>query len=114
MNQLDDALVEARRIDAKLQLLTQTYGAKNKYDNDALGRYLSGLIYEMDHDDNNAFIAYVKTYEAYKDYARMFAFDCPETIKDDILRLAFKLGYHEQYETFRNEGFSLFLSYDIM
>lgn len=103
LNQLDDALVEARRIDAKLQLLARTYDAKNKYDNDALGRYLSGLIYEMDRDDNNAFIAYVQSYEAYKDYARMFAFDCPETIKDDILRLAFKLGYHEQYETFRNE-----------
>ncbi len=103
LNQLDDALVEARRIDAKLQLLTQTYDAENKYGNDALGRYLSGIIYEMDHDDNNAFVSYVKTYEAYKDYARMFAFQCPETIKDDILRLAFKLGYHEQYETFRNE-----------
>jgi len=103
LDQLDDALVEARRIDAKLQLLTQTYEAKNKYNNDALGRYLSGLIYEMDHDDNNAFIAYVKTYEAYKDYARMFAFDCPETIKDDILRLAFKLGFREQYETFKSE-----------
>jgi len=103
LNQVDDALVEARQIDAKLQVLTQTYEAKNKYNNDALARYLSGLIYEVDHDDNNAFIAYVKTYEAYKDYARMFGFDCPETIKDDILRLAFKLGYHEQYETFRNE-----------
>jgi len=103
MNQLDDALVEARQIDAKLQLLTQTYEAKNKYRNDALGRYLSGVIYEMDHDDNNAFIAYVETYEAYKDYARMFPFDCPELIKDDILRLAFKLGFYEQYETFKHE-----------
>jgi hypothetical protein len=103
LNQLDDALVEARRIDAKLQLLAQTYEAENKYNNDALARYLSGLIYEMDHDDGNAFIAYVKTYEAYKDYARMFGFACPDSIEDDILRLAFKLGYHEQYETFRNE-----------
>jgi hypothetical protein len=103
LDQLDDALVEARQIDAKLQFLTQTYQAKNKYDNDALARYLSGIIYEMDHDDNNAFIAYVKTYEAYKDYARMFPFDCPETIKDDILRLSFKLGFHEQYESFKHE-----------
>jgi len=103
LGMLEDAGVEARVIDLKLELLSQKYESENKYKNDAFGRYLSGIIYETDGDINNAYISYKLAYNAYIDYQKMFNFKIPGQIKSDILRLAKRLGFKEQYSDFRKQ-----------
>src|SRR3972149_3931808 len=46
MHQWDDALVEARKVDHKLNTLNDKYEKKNVNKEDAFARYLSGLLYE--------------------------------------------------------------------
>ncbi|MDZ7859827.1 MAG: hypothetical protein U5O15_04025 [Candidatus Krumholzibacteriota bacterium] len=100
LGMIEEAGVEARIINSKLKLLTQKYESENKYKNDALGRYLSGIIYETRGDINNAYISYKKAYEAYVDYKKMFEFKIPGQIEIDILRLAERLGFSEQFKTY--------------
>ncbi len=101
LGMMEDAGVEARIINSKLELLTQKYESKNKYKNDAFGRYLSGIIYEAEGDINNAYISYRQAYKAYLDYQEMFEFEIPEQIKKDILRLAERLGFKDQFSDYK-------------
>ena len=64
--QLQEALVEARRIDHRLNVLSDRVKETSKYRNDGFARYLSGILYEATGDLNNAFIAYRNAYEAYR------------------------------------------------
>ncbi|RKZ07604.1 hypothetical protein DRQ05_02825, partial [bacterium] len=100
---LDEALVEARRIDKDLELLTNKYQSKNKYKSDAFGRYLAGIIQEIAGRYNDAFISYVQAYRAYKDYEKMFPFEVPDQLKRDILRLASVLHFDDKYDDFVKE-----------
>ena len=72
MNQFDEALVECRRINNKLNLLNDRYEKKkNRYRRDAFALNLMGIAYEASGDVNNAFIAYRNAYEAYdEDYTK--------------------------------------------
>lgn len=65
---LDEARVEARKIGTKLAEINQRYDAehKNKYGEDAYGRYLSGIIYEAKQEWDNAIIEYWKAIELYE------------------------------------------------
>ncbi|HLZ17413.1 MAG TPA: hypothetical protein VKQ08_10250, partial [Cyclobacteriaceae bacterium] len=58
MNKTDDALVEIRRLNIRLQQLSDRYKSKDKYEEDAFIHILMGITYEVDRDYNNAFIAY--------------------------------------------------------
>ena len=63
--QLQEALVEARRIDHRLNVLSDRVTDADRYRNDGFARYVSGILYEATGDLNNAFIAYRNAYEAY-------------------------------------------------
>lgn len=65
---LDEARIEARKIGTKLAEINQRYDAehRNKYGEDAYGRYLSGLIYEAKNEWDNAIIEYWKAIELYE------------------------------------------------
>ena len=66
LGQLNEALVEARQIDHRLNVLSDKVSDKNSYREDPFARYLTGILYEASGDLNNAFIAYRKAYEAYQ------------------------------------------------
>lgn len=68
LNRLDEARVEARKIGTRLAEINQRYDAehKNKYGEDAYGRYLSGIIYEAKEEWDNAIIEYWKAIELYE------------------------------------------------
>ncbi|HSA64974.1 MAG TPA: hypothetical protein VLE25_09805, partial [Nitrospira sp.] len=66
LNRWEDALVEARRIDHRLNVLTDRTKDKTAYRDDGFARYLSGILYESSGDLNNAFIAYRKAYETFE------------------------------------------------
>jgi len=94
----EDAIVEARRITIKLQKLNDKYkDRKNRYSDDAFAHVIIGMLYDADHDYNNAFIAYRNALEAYQSiYAENFGLTAPMQLKEDILRTAYLTGFHDE------------------
>ncbi|MCB0806235.1 MAG: hypothetical protein KDC05_10585 [Bacteroidales bacterium] len=105
MNEYDEALVEARRINLKLQEINDQYkDHKNRYDNDAFAHVMMGLIYDANREYNDAFIAYRNAYNIYKnDYAENFGVQTPEQLKKDILRTAYLNRFGEELEFYEKE-----------
>ncbi len=104
MGNTEAALVECRRVNIRLQQLSDRYANENKYQRDAFVHTLMGVIYETDKDYNNAFIAYRNAYEIYKkDYERLFQISAPEQLKTDIVRSAWLAGLTEEFEQFKTE-----------
>jgi hypothetical protein len=68
LGKLDEARVEARRINTKLSQINEKYDEKNKnkYGEDAHARYLSAMIYEARGEWDSAIIDYSKSLELYE------------------------------------------------
>lgn len=105
MNKPAEALVEAKRINIKLNALNDRYeNRKNRYKDDAFAHLLMGIAYEMDGDVNDAFIAYRNAYEAYKSiYSTEFGVNAPEQLKQDLLRTAYLNGFRQELEQYERE-----------
>lgn len=104
MNQPADALVECRRLNIRLQQLSDKYKNPEKYQRDAFIHNLMGIIYQATGDWNNAFIAYRNALEIYDtDYAKMFSVQAPEQLKKDLLISASRMGFTEEYNTYRDK-----------
>lgn len=103
LGRLDDALVEARKVDHKLNLYNDKYEKKNVYKEDAFARYLSGILYEYRGELNDAYISYSKAYMAYKDYRRSYGMAMPIFIGEDLLRLSRALGLYDEYKKHQGE-----------
>lgn len=105
LNQPAKALVEAKRINIKLNALNDRYDSrKNRYKDDAFAHLLMGIAYEMDGDINNAFIAYRNAYEAYKSiYSSEFSVSAPQQLKEDLLRTAYLNGFRQELEQYKRE-----------
>jgi uncharacterized protein len=88
LNQWQDALVEARRIDHHLNVLSDRVQDKGAYRDDGFARYLSGILYESAGDVNNAFIAYRKAYEIFESTSAWSRTRVPAQLKADLLRTA--------------------------
>jgi len=80
----EDALVEARRVNRKLQLMVDE--GKRKYKQNAFARYLSAILYEKDHNYNDAYLDYKKTWELSPHFPGLGR---------DLWRCALILGIHE-------------------
>jgi hypothetical protein len=98
LNDYESANVESRRINLKLNKLNDKYpDHKNRYQNDAFAHVMMGLIYDAQHDYNNAFIAYRNALEVYEsDYTRYFGIGAPLQLKQDLLRTAYLTGFHDE------------------
>ena len=105
MNNMEDALVEARKINIRLQQLNDKYpDHKNRYQQDAFAHLLMGLIYDASGNTNDAFIAYRNAYNIYQsDYAKNFGLTAPEQLKQDLLRTAHKLGFTNELALYEKE-----------
>lgn len=100
----ENALVEARRMDLRLQVLSDKYKSDRKYQKDAFIHTLMGLIYDASGEYNNAFIAYRNAYEIYiNEYAKLFKFKMPEQLKHDLVRTADLAGVYNERDRFKNE-----------
>jgi len=88
LNQWQDALVEARRIDHRLNVLADRVKDKGAYRDDGFARYLSGILYESAGDMNNAFVAYRKAYETFESTRGWSRTGVPAQLKADLLRTA--------------------------
>ncbi|MEO8340485.1 MAG: hypothetical protein ABI604_12350 [Nitrospirota bacterium] len=101
LGQWQEALVEARRIDHRLNVLSDRVQGKNSYRDDGLARYLSGILYESTGDVNNAFIAYRKAYETL-DATRAWSHTAvPSQLREDLLRTAEALHFTQELAEYR-------------
>ncbi len=101
MGRLDDALVEARRIDNRLNVLADKTKELDGYRDDGFARYLTGILYEAAGDLNNAFIAYRKAHEAYERMWTWSRTPVPSTLRADLLRVTDALHLTAEFEEYR-------------
>jgi len=103
MNNLEDALVEVRRMDLSMQKLSEKYKSETKYKEDAYMHLLMGFVYEADGNHNDAFIAFRNAYDIYeKVYQKEYGVFAPEQLKYDLIRSAHMAKMREEqveYET---------------
>jgi hypothetical protein len=102
LGQPKEARVEALQVDIKLREIGEKI-PENKFTEDALSRYLTGLIYEELGEWSDAMIAYRKAYEAYKKYQVNFGLSMPDMLKHDLLRLAQRQGLTDELAEYRKE-----------
>lgn len=96
LGQWQDALVEAWRIDHRLNVLSDRTKEKNAYRDDGFARYLSGIIYESTGDVNNAFIAYRNAYEIFEATRSWSRTAVPSQLRVDLLRTAEALHFTQE------------------
>ncbi len=102
LGQRDEARVEALQVDTKLREIAEKF-PESKFTEDALSRYLSGMIYEELGERSDAMIAYRKAYEAYKKYQVNFSVPVPPMLKLDLLRLAQQQGLKDELAQYQKE-----------
>jgi hypothetical protein len=102
LGQWQDALVEARRIDHRLNLLSDRAQEKNAYRDDGFARYLSGILYESSGDVNNAFIAYRKAYETFDATRAWSHTPVPSQLREDLLRTAEALHFTQELAEYQS------------
>lgn len=101
---LSAALVECRRLNIQLNQLSDKYTASDTYRRDAFIHVLMGLIYQANHEYNNAFIAYRNAVEIYEeDYKRLFGIKVPLQLKKDLIYAAYKTGFYDQVAHYRKK-----------
>lgn len=104
LDDLEDALVECRRLNTLLRELNDQYEQKNVYKTDAFALYLSGLIYEAMGATNDAFIDYRKAYDTYtSDYGAFYGTSVPAQLHENLLRTASALGFDDEFKRYAQD-----------
>jgi len=97
LGNLEEALVEARRIDHRLNVLADTV-EEDDYQEDPFARYLTGVLYEANGDLSNAFVAYRKAYEGYRQTRSWSEVPIPDRVKKDLLRMTKRLNLENEHQ----------------
>ena len=99
MGDYSGAQVEARKVNNRLNLLSDIYEGKNIYKDDAFARYISAFCWEAGGGINDAFIDYKKSLENYIQYVSLYGTDAaPEQVVKDAYRTAEALGFSDKIE----------------
>jgi uncharacterized protein len=101
LGQWQDALVEARRIDHRLNVLSDRTPETHAYRDDGFARYLSGILYESTGDVNNAFIAYRKAYETFDATRAWSHTSVPSQLREDLLRTSEAMHFTQELAEYR-------------
>ena len=104
LHKTEEALIECRRLNIRLQQLSDRYSSDNYYRQDAFISNLMGIIYDADKDYNNAFIAYRNSWNTYKnEYMNMFQLAAPKQLGLDLLRTAWLSGLTEELDYYKTQ-----------
>ena len=79
---IEDALVEARLSEHRLNVMSTSYEGKKKYSDDAFAHYLAGMLFEADGNYNDAVVSYKR---AYNGYGGRFFPDRPENLTQALI-----------------------------
>lgn len=102
LGELQEALIECRRVNVLLRELNDRYEHKNVYATDAFMLYLSGILYDAMGELNDGFIDYRNAYDAYRsDYQEFYNTPVPAQLKQQLLRSAAALGFNDLLENYR-------------
>jgi hypothetical protein len=101
LQQWTEALVESRRIDHRLNVLSDTVEGNDVYHEDPFARYLVGLLYDISGDFNNAYVGYRIAEQVYEDGVPWTRVALPDVLKSDLIRTADRLGLHEDVERYQ-------------
>lgn len=112
LDKTEDAVVEARRITLATNRLNEKFDGKiSRYSKDPFVLNLQGLIYEMNGDWNNAFIAYRNAADVYlNENSVYYGVEIPNQLKQDLLHAANMIGFSDEqsrYENLFNQKLSL-------
>jgi hypothetical protein len=100
---LEDALVEARKVDHKLSVLSDRHGRKMSYSKDPLARYVTGILYEAEGNLSDALVAYRLALDAFQHARKVYGTPVPELLQRDLLRLSEALGLSDEHEEYRRQ-----------
>lgn len=92
MNNLDEALVEAKRLNQKLY--KYKYEAKKNYEQNSFALYLSAMIWEAQEKWDDAYIAYKNVFEINPHIPML---------REDLLRLAIRASRSEEVSLWKKE-----------
>lgn len=97
LGELDAARVEMLQADVKMR----EWG--DAPEEDAFVRYLSGIIYEILGENDQALVAYRKAYEIYKSSSNRLGLATPQIVKQDLLRLLATEELWDEYRRLKTE-----------
>lgn len=100
VDEIDEALVEARNIDHRLNVLSDARDP-DEYHEDPFARYLTGLLYEAAGDLTNAYVAYRKAERAYQKARPWLKIPVPTLLQQDLLWITQALGLDNEYAMYR-------------
>lgn len=103
LGKVEDALVEARQVDSRLQTLNASHpdDQKNVYREDALIRFIMGLVYESEGKLEDAVIDYAKSEEVFQDYRRHYGTVWPQFLLENLLTAADGAGRRDLLEEYQ-------------
>lgn len=93
LGNLEEALVEIRKIDFNLQVYADQYQGRSVFKNHAFAHYLSGLVHEAGDELNDAFISYRKALSGYEEYEHFYGVEIPRILIKDLLYSSYALGF---------------------
>ena len=101
LSKIEDALVEARKIDSKLAAINLQYDEEhqNAYREDPFARMLMGIFYEMGQgsaDLNDAYISYYLAINGYESEYQRFGLSVPAILAENALSAVEFMGASEQ------------------
>jgi hypothetical protein len=101
LSKIEDALVEARKIDSKLAAINLQYDEEhqNAYREDPFARMLIGIFYEMGQTStnlNDAYISYYLAINGYESEYQRFGLSVPGILAENALSTAEFMGEEKQ------------------
>ena len=103
-NNVEGALVEARKINNKLALYNTKYERKNVYNQDAFAHWLTGLLYEIERSYDDARISYKKAMQVYDtDFATNYGLKAPPYLREDLVRASLLSRARGEAEKYRKK-----------
>lgn len=88
LGEYDEAMADCRRLDTVLTEYNSKYETKSVYKEDALGRYISGLLSESDKEYSEAYIYYYEALKAFNNYSTAYGTVTPLCLYEDLLRVS--------------------------
>ena len=92
------SLVECRKANLRLADFARDAEYELSYKNDAFIQYLTGVLYEIEGELNDAYISYQDAEKGYEAYGAAFGMRAPDQLGLDLYRVASRLGYEDATE----------------
>ncbi len=96
LNQPDSALVEMRRVNEILFKMISE--GKRPYELNAFARYLGGVLFENENNENDAYVAYKNTASIDPELADQF-----DPLRTDLVRMAKRMGFEQDLDKYKKE-----------